>query len=84
MPNTLLKRGRTPSPPPNQGYYKTNQQYSQGPSIYYLLIKFDKMINGFFFLITELEEGRRGGEVARAVLWNSKLNYKTKKKFKII
>lgn len=53
MPNTLLKRGRTPSPPQNQGYYKTNQQYSQGP---------------------KLEEGRRGGEVARAVLWNSKFN----------
>lgn len=49
MPNTLLKRGRTPSPP-NQGYYKTNQQYSQGPSTYYLLIDFDKIINHFLLL----------------------------------
>lgn len=38
-------------------------------------LKNSRSWNNYIFRLTEMEEGRRGHEYSRAVLWNSKLHF---------
>jgi hypothetical protein len=69
-----LKRSRSPSPPQNYhpSYnYKPGSipHYTQQSISYQCIIRILVLI---FFNVTELDDGRRGHEYSRAVLWNSK------------